>query len=213
MIDRRDFMIGSLGTIAASSAIGAAAQAAAAGDTNVISSAKIADPKIPTLQARYAFSVSVFFKERVMIESQRRRAYVPAIGGEIWGPRLQGRVVPYGGADYGSGSLVAHYLFEASDGALIYITNYAAIQRLDANQKPVQWKSDPQTPVRPAREPPQQFFSSGNEADNAFLRFRTAPVFDAPIGKHDWLNRTVLVGHAVRHISPDHSIFNYYELI
>jgi hypothetical protein len=213
MIDRRDFVIGSLGTIAASSVLGTAAQAAVAGDPGIISSTKIGAAKIPTLQARYAFSVAVFFKERVMIESQRRRAYVPAIGGEIWGPKLQGRVVPYGGADYGSGSLVAHYLFEASDGAMIYITNYAVIQRLDANKKPVPWTGDTPTPIRPPGEAPQQFFGGGKETDGDLQRFRTAPVFDAPVGKHDWLNRTVFVGHAVRHVNPDHSIFTYYEIL
>lgn len=47
---------------------------------------------------RWAFSVSVFFKERIMIEAPFKRAFVPTIGGDIWGPRLQGKVVPYGGA-------------------------------------------------------------------------------------------------------------------
>lgn len=210
MIDRRDFMIASLGTLA----VGATAQAAETNEPRVISSTGApAGAKIPTLKARYAFSVSVFFKERIMIESQRRRAYVPAIGGEIWGPRLTGRVVPYGGADYGSGGLVAHYLFEASDGAMIYITNYASILRVDDNNKQVLWKEDTPTQRRPPGEPPQQTFSGGNEADNKWQRFRTMPVFDAPVGKHDWMNRTAFVGHAVRHVNPDHSIFTYYELL
>jgi hypothetical protein len=208
MIDRRDFMIASLGTLATTAA------SAATEEPRVISStAAPAGTKIPTLKARYAFSVSVFFKERIMIESQRRRAYVPAIGGEIWGPRLTGRVVPYGGADYGSGGLVAHYLFEASDGAMIYITNYASILRLDDNDKPVLWKEDTPTQRRAPGEPPQQTFSSGNESDNKRQRFRTMPVFDAPVGKHDWMNRTAFVGHAVRHVNPDHSIFTYYEVL
>lgn len=210
MIDRRDFMIASLGTLA----VGAVAQAADTNEPRLISSTGApAGSKIPTLQARYVFSVSVFFKERIMIESQRRRAYVPAIGGEIWGPRLSGRVVPYGGADYGSGSLVAHYMFEASDGAMIYITNYASIVRVDDDGKPVLWKEDTPTPRRPPGEPPQQTFSSGNPSGNKYQRFRTMPVFDAPVGKHDWLNRTTLVGHAVRYVNPDHSIFTYYEVL
>jgi hypothetical protein len=208
MIDRRDFMIASLGTLAAS-----AAGAAAEDPPIVTSTGTPSGSKIPTLKARYAFSVSVFFKERIMIESQRRRAYVPAIGGEIWGPRLTGRVVPYGGADYGSGGLVAHYLFEAGDGALIYITNYATILRVDENGKPVPWKEDIPTPRRPPGEPPQQTFSSGSESDSKRQRFRTMPVFDAPVGKHDWMNRTTFVGHSVRHVNPDHSIFTYYEVL
>ena len=214
MIDRRDFMIGSLGALAASSVAGVAAPAAEAMEPGLVSSqAPPGNATIPTLQARYAFSVSVFFKERIMIDSPRRRAYVPAIGGEIWGPRLTGRVIPYGGADYGSGGLVAHYLFEASDGALIYITNYATITRLDENHKPLLWKEDTPTQRRPPGEPPHQEFSSGKPGDSARQRFRTSPLFDAPVGKHDWMNRTVFVGHSVRHVNPDHSIFTYYEVL
>jgi hypothetical protein len=213
MIDRRDFMIASLGTLAASSVAGV--HAADANESGIISSKAVAggNAAIPTLQARYAFSVAVFFKERVMIDSPRRRAYVPAIGGEIWGPRLTGRVVPYGGADYGSGGLVAHYLFEASDGALIYITNYASIMKLDKDNKPLLWKADTPTLRRAPGEPPHQEFSGGRPGDEEWQRFRTSPVFDAPVGKHDWMNRTVFVGHAVRHVNPDHSIFTYYEVL
>lgn len=207
MIDRRDFMIASLGALSASSLD------ALADEPLLISSNAVNDPSVPTLRARYAFSVSVFFKERIMIESPRRRAYVPAIGGEIWGPRLTGRVVPYGGADYGSGGLVAQYLFQASDGALIYITNYASILNTDDDGKQVLWSGDaPPTARRKSDESPQQAFVS-RPPDLKHQRFRTMPIFDAPVGKHDWLNRTVFVGHGVRHVDPDHSIFTYYEVL
>jgi hypothetical protein len=209
---RRDFMIGSMAGSLAATAMTGVTQAA--GDSPpLISSTAPPGVKAPALQARYVFSVSVFFKERVMIDSNRTRAYVPAIGGEIWGPRLTGRVVPYGGADYGSGSLVAHYLLEASDGALIYITNYASILRLGADGKPEPYKPRPPTPLRAPGEPLNQIFSAGKPGDASRQRFRTAPVFDAPLGKHDWLNRTVFVGHGVRHVDPDHSIFTYYEVL
>jgi hypothetical protein len=211
MVDRREFMVGSLGALSAASVAAQAAEPA--GSDIVISSTAPAGAKVPKLQARYAFSVSLFFKERIMIDSPRRRAYVPTIGGEIWGPRLQGRVIPYSGADYGSGGLVAHYVFEASDGALIYITNYAVIQRLGPDRKPLQWSGDTPTPRRPPGEPPKQDFSSGKPGDSDLQRFRTQPVFDAPAGKHEWLNRTVFVGHGVRHVNPDHSIFTYYEVL
>jgi hypothetical protein len=207
MIDRREFLIASLGTVAA------AAEAQTSGEP-ILTSRNPPDSKIPVLKARYAFSVSVFFKERVIVDSGRRRAYVPAIGGEIWGPRLQGRVVPYGGADYGSGGLVAHYLFEASDGAMIYITNYASILRLGEDGKQRPWAGDNPTARRAPNEPPKQSFEGGASVNSAATqRFRTLPVFDAPVGKHDWMNRTVFVGHGVRQMNPDHSIFTYYEVL
>ena len=42
--------------------------------------------------------------------------------------------------------------------------------------------------------------------------FRCTPYFKAPAGKHDWLNRTVIVGGGVRHEDPDHTIFRYYTV-
>ncbi len=219
MIDRRDFVMGTLAAsaLAAQSEAAQRSDASAAGDRPMVASSTPAGAgPAPTLRARYAFSVSVFFKERIIIDSGKSRAYVPAIGGEIWGPRLQGRVVPYSGADFGtSGSLIAHYVFQAKDGALIYIQNYATIQRYgDDGLLVPPALGTPPTPARPAGTPPQQAFSStAPTGNNSRIRFRTLPVFDAPEGPHAWLNRTALVGHAVRQNDPDHSIFTYYEIL
>jgi hypothetical protein len=40
---------------------------------------------------------------------------------------------------------------------------------------------------------------------------RIAPTFETPIGKHDWLTRTIIVGSAERR--SDHSIFDYYAVL
>lgn len=42
--------------------------------------------------------------------------------------------------------------------------------------------------------------------------FRTTPQFDTPVGPHDWLTRTVIVGTGRRHADPDHTIFTYYAV-
>jgi hypothetical protein len=42
--------------------------------------------------------------------------------------------------------------------------------------------------------------------------FRCTPSFRAPIGPHDWLNRTVIVGGGQRHQDPDYTIFRYYAV-
>src|SRR5262249_41198716 len=58
---------------------------------------------IPKVGLRWAFSATVFFADRVMINSitsPSGRGYTSVGGGEIWGPRLQGRVLPGSGADY-----------------------------------------------------------------------------------------------------------------
>jgi hypothetical protein len=64
--------------------------------------------RIPTLILEFAFQVRLFFKERVRFEPTTPmggRVYVPAAYGEITGPRLQGRVIPYSGADWARGRM------------------------------------------------------------------------------------------------------------
>jgi len=161
---------------------------------------------------RWAFSVSVFFRERIMIEAPFRRAFVPAVGGAIWGPRLQGRVVPYGGADFGGGGgpLDAHYMFQADDGHYIYINNRAYMRRVGL---------DPSTAAdRHVEQPgPGQAFSQEFVAppdSEVPLRMRTSPFFDAPKNStHDWMNRTLFIGHGLRRVDPDRTIFTYYEIL
>jgi hypothetical protein len=47
--------------------------------------------------------------------------------------------------------------------------------------------------------------------DSSQYYMRMTPVFETPVGKHDWLTRTVIVGSAERH--ADHSIFDYYAVL
>ena len=47
------------------------------------------------------------------------------------------------------------------------------------------------------------------EPDAYYMRL--APTFDTPIGPHDWLTRTVIVGRAER--QADHSIFDYFAVL
>ncbi len=89
-----------------------------------------------------------------------RRQYIPITGGEIAGPRLNGRVVP-GGWDYqqihddGCAHLSADYFLEADDGAIIRILN--------------------------------QGLMCGGGPDGA--RSYMSPRFEAPEGPHGWLTR------------------------
>jgi hypothetical protein len=150
--------------------------------------------EIEEIKLEYIFQVRIDFKERVSFQTPNgRRAYVPAISGVIEGPRLQGRVVPHSGADYaGNGRLNAHYMLEASDGTMIYINNTGYLYRTDRKEL--------------SREDP----TWGGDAS---FYFRCTPVFDAPVGPHDWLTRTVIVGSGKRHANPDHTIFTYYAVL
>ncbi|MBZ5694255.1 MAG: DUF3237 domain-containing protein [Acidobacteriia bacterium] len=150
--------------------------------------------EIVPIKLEYVFQVRIDFSERVSFQTPNgRRAYVPAISGVIEGPRLQGRVVPHSGADYaGNGRLNAHYMLQASDGTMIYINNAGYLYPIDG--KPID-RNDP---------------SWGGDRE---FYFRCTPVFDTPIGPHDWLTRTVIVGTAKRYANPDHTIFTYYAVL
>ncbi|HXW62937.1 MAG TPA: DUF3237 domain-containing protein [Candidatus Acidoferrales bacterium] len=149
---------------------------------------------IEAIKLEYVFQIRIDFQERVSFQTPNgRRAYVPAISGVIEGPRLQGIVVPHSGADYaGNGRLNAHYMLKASDGTMIYINNTGYLYPTDG--KPID-RNDP---------------SWGGDRE---FYFRCTPVFDTPVGPHDWLTRTVIVGTGKRHAKPDYTIFTYYAVL
>jgi hypothetical protein len=123
-------------------------------------------------------------------------------GSTVSGPRLNGRIVDYSGADWpmmrqdGVVELNAHYMMEADDGTLIYIRNLGYVHG----------------PLRHAGQ-------GDDEAPAIPAYFRCTPYFRAPQGPHEWLNRTVIVGVAQRKPRiaaddpPDHSLFRYYAIL
>lgn len=147
---------------------------------------------------RWVFSARVFFAERVVIMTPAMAGYTPAAGGDVWGPRLQGRVLPHSGADYYRAGFDTHYFLEASDGALIYVHNRGTMRRFAAEPKPGE------DPVPYAGSAP---------GGAGWTRFRATPTFDAPKGPHEWMNRTVFVANAQRQDNPDHTVFTYYEVL
>lgn len=114
----------------------------------------------------------------------------------VTGPLLRGKLVDHSGADWpliradGVLELSAHYMIEASDGALIYIRNQGYLYR------------EPGDDGKSGKQP----------------YFRCTPYFRAPKGPHDWLNRTVVVGVGKRFPKvldsdpPDYSLFRYYAI-
>jgi hypothetical protein len=150
--------------------------------------------EVVPIKLEYVFQIRIEFSERVSFQTPTgRRAYVPAISGVIEGPRLQGKVVPHSGADFAAnGRLNAHYMLQASDGAMIYINNTGYLY--PADNKPID-RNDP---------------SWGGDRE---FYFRCTPVFDTPVGPHDWLTRTVILGTGKRHANPDYTIFTYYAVL
>lgn len=124
-----------------------------------------------------------------------RRGFVAVQGGEIAGPRLNGRVVPLSGGDwplFWPGGLVdfeAHYQLEADDGTPIYIHNRGIAY------------SSPEVLAR---------IEAGAAVAPEETYCRVTPRFEVPAGPHDWLTRTLFVGKGERRGS--HSVFDYYAV-
>lgn len=123
------------------------------------------------------------------------RGFVALAGGEVSGPRLTGKVVPYSGGDWpriwdsGLIEFEAHYMLEAANGTPIYIHNRGVAY------------SAPDVVAR---------IEAGENVDPQDTYCRVTPRFEAPAGPHDWLNRTVFVGVAERRGAS--TFFDYYAV-
>jgi hypothetical protein len=124
-----------------------------------------------------------------------RRRIIPILGGTVTGERLNGEVVP-GGTDWqyvradGVLELEARYSIKANDGTEITVVNRGL-----------------------RRAPPDIMdrLSRGEPVNPALVYFRTAPVFEAPAGAHQWLNESVFAGTAARH--PDKVQIRVFEIL
>ena len=149
------------------------------------------------LRFTHAFDIRINFDKRWLIGPISGGANVGytsiGAGSTVSGPRLNGKLVDYSGADWpivrhdGVVELNAHYMIEADDGARIYIRNMGYVH--------------------------------GPLPGDIPAYFRCTPYFRAPVGPHDWLNRTVVVGVGQRRPKqkpedpPDHSLFRYYAIL
>lgn len=168
---------------------------------------ELAPPDAADLQLRHehAFDVRINFDKRwTWPTSGGASVGYTSVGADclVRGPRLNGRIVDFSGADWpivradGVVELNAHYMIEADDGARIYIRNQGYVHG----------------PLRTAGQSP-------DEPPALPAYFRCTPYFRAPPGPHEWLNRTVLVGVGARRPKrgpddpPDHSLFRYFVVL
>ncbi len=153
----------------------------------------MADLQIPAIELEYAFTIEMNFAERIDFVGPRRgKEYVPPASGTVSGPLLNGRVVPYSGADYAIFNdlsqgikINTHYMLETDDNVWIYINNRGFLNR----------PPDPDNPGQTR------------------LYFRMTPLFEAPFGPYEWLSRTMFVGTGERLVNPDRSLFTYYRVL
>jgi len=129
----------------------------------------------------------------VMPQGERR--IVPIEGGEFEGPRLRGRVLPFG-ADWMTIrpdnvlAIDCRAVLETDDGALIYMY-YGGFRH----------------------GPPDvmEALARGESVDSSAYYFRISPTFETGAGEYAWLNRIVAVGIGRR--VPAGPVYDVYEIL
>jgi hypothetical protein len=140
----------------------------------------------------FAFEVRLKFERHDMIADTPNgfsRGGVYLDSGEFDGPNIRGIAIPGSGGDWaifrpdGTLRLDARYMLKTDDGVVIMIHNQGYL-----------WGRQPDT-----MEKFRKFgFEGGAPVPEDEYYFRTAPIFEAPKGKYDWLTRHVFIGVARR---------------
>jgi uncharacterized protein DUF3237 len=152
----------------------------------------------PVANTRFAFEARVTVASPLVVGEAPHglRRVVAITGGTFEGPRIRGKVVP-GGADWqfvrpdGVLSVEAKYTLEASDGALIMVTNRGM-----------------------RHGPPEviQKLARGEAVDPSSYYFRTVAEFEVALDSpHAWLNRAMFIGVAARQASA--AIIRFHEIL
>ncbi len=172
------------------------AAAAAAGVTTSAAAQDRTGPAAPRPELEWVFSVRVEVDpaiEQGEIDGGVSR-FIPITGGEVYGPRLSGTVLP-GGGDWqvirkrGLSDIEARYFLKAEDGTVIEVHNPG---------------------VRVADEATIEKLRIGEPVPQDSYYFRTQPRFRVAEGPHQWLERQVFVARGVRF--PDRVIIDFYSV-
>jgi hypothetical protein len=116
------------------------------------------------------------------IDVSPARCVIGITGGEAFGPKIRGEVLP-GGADFqviranGVIELTARYVIRADSGALIYVENSG---------------------LRHGPPNAMELLRSGKDVDPSLVYFRTAPRFETSASEFEWLTKHLFIGTAKR---------------
>jgi hypothetical protein len=148
----------------------------------------------PQFEFLFGMSLEVQKPDHVGSTPWGRRRVVGVSGGSFDGPKLKGRVLP-GGSDW---------IVVRRDGVLIQDVRLM----LGTDDDYILLMS-----YRGMRHGPQSVMDRldrGEDVDPSEYYFRTAPIFEAPDGKYDWLNK--LMAFAVGRRLPTGVIYSVYAL-
>jgi len=131
----------------------------------------------PALEFVFAAHVTVDRPLELGDVGKGGRRIVPITGGEVFGPRLRGKVIP-GGADWqivrtgGVAELEARYTLETDDGVLIYVRNHA---------------------LRHGPAEVMAALAAGRSVDPSSYYFRGATFFETGAARYAWLTKHIIV--------------------
>lgn len=123
------------------------------------------------------------------------RRIIPITGGTFSGPNLKGTIIN-GGADWqlvrndGTAELNALYTLQTDDKTLIFVNNKG---------------------VRTATPDVARRIANGEQVSPSEYYFRTAPTFETPPGKYDWLMKSLFISKGIRH--PDRVIIQVWRIL
>jgi hypothetical protein len=184
--DRRSFLLTMPVVLAAGYTSHCAAGATAANDSLP------AGARVPAFKFVYECEATLLAALDFGTTLVGHRRVIPITGGTFHGPQLRGEVVP-GGADWnlqrsdGAGSVEAAYYLKTEDGVLIRVVNKGVGIAAPS-------------PADPG-------------ASELFFMF-TTPVFEAPAGKYDWMNRATFVATlGARKAAHDAVLIRVFEVV
>jgi hypothetical protein len=163
---------------------------ASAGDSGGGSSQAPPGARIPGVKFIYECDATLTEAETFGTTTEGVRRIIPITGGTFHGPEIRGQVLG-GSYDWnltrsdGGHSVEAAYFLKTDDGVLIRVVNRGV---------------GGATPDVPG-------------ANERFFMF-TTPVFEAPVGKYDWMNRTTFVATlGARHGSKNAVLIRVFNVV
>lgn len=131
----------------------------------------------PGFDFLFGMSLSVEEPEHIGSTQLGDRRVVGVSGGTFAGPRVRGKVLP-GGSDW---------ITVRADGVLVQDVRLI-LQTEDGEDILMTYRG-----LRHGPEPVMRRVNAGEDPDPSEYYFRTQPIFEAPRGSYEWLNRLMAV--------------------
>jgi Protein of unknown function (DUF3237) len=148
----------------------------------------------PQFEFLFGMSLEVETPDHIGLTPLGRRRVIGVKGGSFDGPKLKGRVLP-GGSDW---------IVVRRDGVLIQDVRLV-LKTEDGQDLLMSYRG-----MRHGPQATMERLDRGEDVDPSEYYFRTVPIFEAPDGEYDWLNK--LMAFAIGRRLPTGVIYAVYAL-